>query len=141
MSNRGIVILLLGCCACLLDCAGGRGYLRFEALKYPASTSPYLYGRGGDVVQENRGLTTVGKFSAEKTFWGMAYSLVRLSDDADIVEEANQAIQKAGGEGKINLRISADACALAGIPILPVLPFWPACTIAKLEADIVKESK
>lgn len=121
------------------SCAGGRGYLRFESLEYPASTSPYLYGRSGQVVVEGKELSIVGKFTMEKKFWGMVYSLVRLSDDADVSLAANQAIKTAGGDGMINLTITTDACFLTGIPILPILPFWPACTIANITADIVKE--
>jgi len=125
---------------CICACTGARGHLKFKELQYPASMSASLYAKNDTVLYKGRNLQVVQKFTYEKRFWGIFYSWVRLSGSADVDTAMNQAIQKAKGDGMINVRVVESTCSFnyyIGIPFM-LLPFTPGCVNAAIEGEIVK---
>lgn len=129
--------------ACLLFIAigcggGGRGSLTFDGLKHPASMSAFLYDKDNKTAAKDKELTVLDKFSYEKKFWGLLYSTIPLSSDKDVVEAINKKVEEAGGDGIINLSVTASNCAFNSFPILSLLPIMPGCVNAVVEGEIVK---
>ena len=123
----------------LAGCAGARGHLKFEKLKYPVSMSAFIYGEEKNVLQQDKDLKILGPFHYEKTFWGMTYSFVKLSDSADIDESINKAIQEKNGDAMINLQVQVSGCAINSFQLIfGILPFWPGCTNAVIDGEVVK---
>lgn len=136
---RMLVVLLSGC-ALLSACAGARGHMKFSDLRYPASMSSSLYNRNDAVLVKDRNLKVVDKFSYEKRFWGIFYSWVRLSGSSDIDAAMNQAIEKAKGDGMVNVRITEASCSFNTYMAIPftLIPLTPGCVNTTIEGEIVK---
>jgi len=119
-------------------CSGSRATIRFEDLKYPCSTSAFLYGPNHEVLVKGKDLTTVGMFEYEKTYWGILWSSVHLSNSKDVMNKMNQEIRSKNGEGIINLTVIATTHDINSCIPLNVLPFWPGATKVKFFGEIVR---
>lgn len=137
---KALANLLLLALLAASACTGARGHMKFSELHYPASMSASLYAKNEAVLQKDRNLKVVEKFTYEKRFWGILYSWVRLSGSADVDAAMNQAIQKAKGDGMINVRVVESTCSLNYFLAIPfmVLPITPGCVNATIEGEIVK---
>lgn len=131
-------LLLLVMMPFSVGCAGAKGNMTFDDLKYPASMSAFIYGNNNETLVKGDNLDVVGDFKYEKKFWGILYSMVPLSSDKDIVEAINRKIDEAGGEGLINLSVTAENCAFNSFPLLSLLPIMPGCLNVTIEGEIVK---
>lgn len=120
-----------------LACAGGRGVVRFDSLGYPASMSGYVYGSNGLPLSPNT-LKVVGEFEREAKLWGMLFSWIPLTGRLDLSTPINQEIERAGGDGVINLTVRSQGCTLNYVPGLSLLPVWPGCAAVTVQGQIVK---
>lgn len=137
-ARRGIALaLLLGCGLVLAGCAGARGKVRFDTLEHPASMSGYLYGPD-DRALSPRSLQVVGQFERRERMWGLMYSWIPLTGSVDLSQEINREVERAGGEGVINLSVTTDGCALNYIPAVSLLPLWPGCADVTVAGEIVR---
>jgi hypothetical protein len=140
--NNYLITLLLILSASLLQSScstiGVAGTLELDDLIYPVSISPHLYNEKGKIVSEGNGLTKIHHWKYQKKFWGIAWSLIELTSDKDIAESMNQTIALHKGTGMVNLTIGAMSCRNFTVPILVILPIFPACNNVTIEGDIVK---
>jgi hypothetical protein len=119
-------------------CAGSRGWIKFDELRYPASMSPYLYGPNNELLAKDRELRVIDSFSGEHHYWGVVYSLVPLSGTKEIGEQINRAIERAGGDGIVNVKVTSASNFMSEAFILNILPVWPSQTKVVVEGEIVK---
>lgn len=135
MHNFRFLILILA--IFVGGCAGSRGVMTFDNLRHPTSMSAYIYGPNDEVLAKED-LMVMGNVHIEKAYWGFMFSLVNVSDDKKIVDAINQQVDEKGGDGVINLSVTAEGCAISGFTILQLLPIWPGCTNVVVTGDIVK---
>ena len=112
--------------------------MRFDELKYPASMSAYLYGPNNELLAKDRELQVIEPFSYKTRFWGTFYSLVPLTGTKDVSKEVNKKIEASGGDGIINVKVTAKPGFLTQFHPLTLLPFWPSFTEVLMEGEIVK---
>jgi hypothetical protein len=134
MKNYLLMILILF----LFQCTGSRAEIKLEKVEVPVSLSAFLYGEDGQVLVKNKSLKVIGKFKYEKRFWGILWTMIRLSNDDDVSNEINKQVNAQGGDGIINLMVESDYCSLNAFPFLGLLPIWPGCTIATFNGEIIK---
>lgn len=133
-------ILALFLFAIMVSCAGARGNLRFDELKYPVSMSPALYDKDNTVVFYKRELKPVGKLDYTKTIWSTLWTAVTFNPSQELGGPINTQIEENGGEGVVNMTVHVRNCSLNYIPILAWLPIWPGCTVVNIEGDVVKRN-
>jgi hypothetical protein len=92
--------------------------MKFDELRYPASMSSYLYGPNNELLAKDRELRVINRFSGEYDYWGTFYSLMPLTGTKDIGEEINKAIEEAGGEGIVNVKVMSETNSLDEFPFL-----------------------
>jgi hypothetical protein len=141
--NRLAIMIGLTALLLLLDgCISlSKGRLTFNELAYPGSISPYLYGPNSELVAKDRGLKVIKTFSSEKECWNEFYSLISFSGckaTESIALDINEAIRSAGGDGMVNITVTAWPHAIQYWHPLTLLPFWPSCTHVLVTGDIVK---
>jgi len=137
----GVAVLLLAFfVAPLVGCAGGRGDVRFDALRYPASMSGYLHDAKGRAVSP-KSLAVVGEFKEETRLWGTGFSWVPVTGAVDVSDSMNREIAAAGGEGMINVKVVSEGCMLNYVPVVSLLPMWPGCADVTVEGQIVKQEQ
>jgi hypothetical protein len=119
-------------------CAGARGTVAFDHLKYPVSSSAFVYAPDGQPITVGPGLAPVGAIDEDVRLWGIVYSWVPLTGTKDISELINARIAAAAGEGVINLALHVSNCGINYIPILNWLPIYPGCTYVRVTGTIVK---
>jgi hypothetical protein len=121
---------------CGIGISGGR--INFDDLKYPASMSSSLYGPDGEVMQQGSRLKAVKAFEYTKYYWSTFYSIIPLSGSRDIVEQMNNEIKDAGGDGMTTVSITSDYSKLTSVILLNMLPIWPGCSEIRITGTIVK---
>ncbi len=136
-----LVVIALALCGAGCGMGFSGGSIRFDDLKYPASMSGSLYGPNGEVTNTENGLKEIDGFYYSREYWSMFYSLVPLSGTNDIVEQMNMKIEKAGGDGMINVKVISDYSKLTSIWPLNLLPIWPGCSEVQVRGTIVKYVK
>lgn len=140
MINNGMkVFLLVSALAFLAGCgAGAWARLDFDDVKYPLSMSAYLYDSDYKVVAKDKELEVVAPFEYSKRFWGLFYSIIPLSNDKEIVAAINREVDKVGGDGIINLSVTASNCKFNSFPIISAVPVMPGCVDSVVMGEIVK---
>ncbi len=128
-----ILIILSGC-----GYTGSRGLMRFDSLRYPASMSSYLYGPHDELLARGSELQVINRFNEDYDYWGTAYSLGQLTYPRDVGEDINRAIEASGGDGIVNVKITAKTGVMAHVPFFSFFPLWPSQTRVAIEGDIVK---
>ncbi len=126
---------------CFFDFAGSRGQIEFGNLVYPASLSAYLYGPDNQILEKDKTLRVVKRLHFRKNCWNIAYALIDISDNSDVVEAMNKEIADSGGDGIVNVEVSAQDGITNSIPVLNLLPFWPTYTSVEVEGDIVQYTR
>ena len=102
-----IIVLVL----VFAHCATSKGVVTFDSLKYSASMNNLLYSPDGKMISTRNGLKTVGDFKVSKTFYGScsffsSFSLfLPYSTEHSLVNAINTAVQKAGGDAIINMKV------------------------------------
>jgi len=143
MKNSYIkAFLLISALAVLAGCgAGAWARLDFDGVKYPLSMSAYLYDSDYKVAAKDKELEVLAPFEYSKRFWGLFYSIIPLSNDKEIVAAINREIDRVGGEGIINLSVTASNCKFNSFPIISVVPLMPGCVDSVVRGEIVKLRK
>lgn len=118
-------------------CAGARGSLAFDQLRYPVSSSSYLYGPDEQVLDQTQ-LTSLTSFEVRQRLWGIFWSFIPLSGTEDISAAINQRIAEAGGEGVTNLSVQVENCGMNYVPFVNWLPIYPACTLVTVTGNVIK---
>lgn len=131
--SKAIVLALA-----LAACSGARGTVAFDTLKYPVSSSSFVYGPGGEILTLGPALQPVGIIDEDVRLWGILYSIVPLSGTKDVSELINARVAQAHGEGVINLALAVSNCGINYIPILNWLPIYPGCTYVHITGQIVR---
>ncbi|HEY3359193.1 MAG TPA: hypothetical protein VGQ83_38445 [Polyangia bacterium] len=137
---RKTIINILGVVALasvLGGCAGARGTLAFDQLKFPVSSSAFIYAPDERPVTVNE-LVRVGRVQWVERIWGIFWSWIPLSGVKDVSFPINAQIAAAGGEGVINLAIKAENCGMNYVPFINWLPIYPGCTYVTITGDVVK---
>jgi len=129
--------------ACLVSagCAGARHDVRFETADYPISLTSVLPVRAeGDAKpRHERGFQSLGRLHASKVGRSILWTMVPLNR-VDFSGEVNEQVAALGGDGIVNLRISAGdtGFGIFGIfSFLHWLPFWPGDVAVTIDGDIV----
>ena len=130
-------LLVIAIVAALGACGGARGTLAFDGLKYPVSSSPFVYAPDGQPVTLGP-LAPVGVIDEDVRLWGIFYSWIPLSGTKDISDLINTRIAAVGGEGVINLALHVSNCGINYIPFINWLPIYPGCTYVRVTGTIVK---
>lgn len=127
-----LVVAVLGACT------GARGTVAFDTLRYPVSSSPFVYAPDGQPLTIGPALQAVGAIDDAVRLWGIFYSWIPLSGTKDISELINAHIAAAGGEGVVNLALHVSNCGINYIPVLNWLPIYPGCTYVRVTGTIVR---
>jgi hypothetical protein len=138
MRKNFVTILgVLALAAFLGGCAGARGALAFDQLKYPVSSSPFIYGPDDRPLNPGE-VQHVGKMVWVERVWGLWWSWIPLSGTIDVSAPINAQIARAGGDGIINLKVIAENCGMNYVPVFNMVPLYPGCTYVTITGDIVK---
>ncbi len=129
------IILLLS------SCAGSKGNVRFDSLKYPVSMSPVLFDESGKPAYFERQLTSLGQYEEERVIWGMFWTALSFNGEQDFSDSMNEKVTQLQGDAIVNVRIRTNGCSLNYIPLVNILPIWPGCTVIKIKGDVVKYAK
>lgn len=119
-------------------CAGGHSTLKFDETRYPVSLSPTVLGSDGQVLLPD-GREVVGKLDLETKVYGMLWAAVPLTPNKDISEKVNAAIEEAGGDAVVNLRVTSRQCGLNHAWVISTVPLWPGCSRVFVQGDIIRE--
>lgn len=119
-------------------CAGSSVKMPLAGVRYPVSLSGYLFGPRKEILGKGQRLQVVREFNYTKSFWGIGYTLISLSDETDFDRFLNRKIEEAEGDGVINLKLSSSGCYINSTPCLNILPMWPGCTRVKIQGEIVR---
>ena len=133
-----ILFMLIAFTFASVGCAGSRGNIKFEELKYPASLSPCMYGPDYKVLTVDKELTIVGKYKYSKIYFGFFYSALGISNDSAIVQNMNEEIEKAGADGIANVSVTVGDTFTNEIPFVTLIPVWPGAASVVVEGDLVK---
>jgi hypothetical protein len=133
-----ITVISLVLSTFLFSCAGARGTVRFDRLKYPVSMSGLLYDSKGKLAVVNKNLKVVGKLRYTKTIYSMVYTGATFNPQQEFGDAMNEQIAAQKGDGVVNLKLGSRNCVYNFVPIVTMLPFWPGCTVIKAKGDIVK---
>lgn len=125
--------------ALFVSCSIGIGVVRTDELRYPASLSPYLPNADGSIVSEQKGLEIIGKAYTSKRFYRIVYGAFPLNDiEWESGTELNAQVEKAGGQGLVNVEIENSPCGISQTVVLNIVPIWPGCNLVEIRGDIVK---
>lgn len=119
-------------------CGGARGTVAFDTLKYPVSSSAFVYAPDGQPITLGPMLQPVGVLDEDVRLWGILYSWIPLTGTKDVSELINARIAAAHGEGVINLALAVSNCGINYIPFLNWLPIYPGCTYVHITGQIVR---
>jgi hypothetical protein len=129
---------LVAICAFCIGCAGARGKIRLEELNHPVSMSPYLYGKNGQLLSIDKGLTYAGGLFVQKKYFGTFYTVIRLTGDGDLSKQIDDAITAVNGDGIVNFHYVVDQGGTNACIPLTWLPIWPGTANVVFFGDIVK---
>ena len=135
-ASLALIVAVLAC----TGCAGAGHTLKMDQLRYPTSMSGYIYGPEYELLWK-RHLEELGPVNVEKKIWAMAWGKGDLngeSANAELVEAVNAEVEKLGGEGIINFKISSESCGMNFVPALSMLPFWAGCAVVRAEGTVVR---
>ena len=139
MKRKYLFMIIAVICLCqTFSCAGARRNIKFDELKYPASTSPCLYGANNEVLTKDRELEVVGSFLYEKSLCNIFYSLIPVSGGVDAAENMNSEIEKRKADGMVNVTIEVKDGYLNDIPAMAIIPFWPGFANVTIKGQIVR---
>lgn len=102
-------------------------------LRYPVSFSQSVVGPDGTPVVPSE---VVGPVEREWTHWGWLYDSVSLSSDEDLSAMLNGAIEELGGDGIVNLRVTAKGTGLTWLTSLLII--FPERVKVTVEGDVVR---
>jgi len=85
-------------------CAQVRGKVVAESAQGPVSLTGSLFDAEGRILTLSDGLEEVGRFSAANRFIAAFYGLAPPTWTWDASEVINEALERYGGEGVVNLR-------------------------------------
>jgi hypothetical protein len=128
-----VSFIITGCFA-----AGSRGKITFDDLKYPASMSAHLYGPDNEILTKDKELQVIKRYYYKKNSWNIFYTLISFSNNSDVTKDINRAIHESGGDGIVNVEVSAKDGITNTIILFNLLPFWPTYSTITLEGDIIK---
>lgn len=132
--------MIAWCSALLLaGCIGSRQDVRFSTAQVPLSLSGQLLDARGEAVSGDE-LEVVGRLGASRRGWSIFWSLLPLQR-IDFSREVNAQVAAVGGEGVINLLVTAeDGCtrSLNQVPLAALLPIFPGCTDVTISGEIVR---
>lgn len=131
------ILAVVALAAPLVGCAGARGELAFDQLRFPVSSSAFIYAPDGRPVTV-RELQRTGQLVWVERVWGIFWSWIPLSGTVDVSAPMNDQIARAGGQGVINLRVESENCGINYVPLLNLLPIYPGCTYVTITGDIVR---
>lgn len=131
--------LLIALVFTMVACAGGKATVKFDKLKYPVSMSAFAFDKDGKVLVKNKHLETLGTFELKQRSWTTFYSLISLSDLSEMPDGINTEIEKAKGQGAINLVVSSDNCGWNYLPYLSIIPFYPGCSLVTITGEVVRK--
>ena len=129
---------IISLCAFCTGCAGARGKVRLEEINHPVSMSPYLYGKNGQLLSIDKGLTYAGGLFIQKTYFGTFYTTIRLTGDGDLNKQIDDAITAVNGDGIVNFHYIVDQGPTNCFIPLTWLPIWPGTAKVIFFGDIVK---
>jgi hypothetical protein len=134
------VLFAVMCCA--LVCSSGCLSLSSTALhgsdlRYPVSMSKSVVDAAGQ-IQVPKAAEKVAHFTRDWSHWGWFYGFVSLSSHVDLSAMLNEEIEKAGGDGIVNLKVTAEGSGLSWfISLLIIIPERVDVTV---EGDVYKSS-
>ncbi len=139
-------LLLVGASALLAGCFGGTLQLRGDDLQYPVSLSNTVYGPNHEVLTLGQELVAVDTVELENSNWTIFYGAAPVtSEDWDLSEPLNEAIEDAGGEAIVGLTMEGSPCGFSAFfSSLPVSlatfwnPLWPGCAEVIVTGTIVR---
>jgi hypothetical protein len=117
-------------------CAGTQTDITADRARYPISLSSVLVDEDGSPVYLGHELEEVGALRDESTKVGFFYGATGL--DHDLSDAVNQQVEKAGGEGVVNLAVTSEQCALNYMFPLTIIPFWPGCLNNTITGTVVR---
>jgi len=122
-------------------CAGARGKIVLEELNHPVSMSPYIYGKNGQILSIDKGLSYSGGLFIKKNYYGTFYSTIRITGDGDLNKQIDDSIAAYGADGIVNFHYVVDQGSTNTCVPLTWLPIWPGTAEVVFMGDIVKVSK
>tara|TARA_R110002072_G_scaffold273219_4_gene433835 strand:+ start:30185 stop:30619 length:435 start_codon:yes stop_codon:yes gene_type:complete len=139
---RAVRCLLIAMMCCALVCSGGCLSLSSTALngsdlRYPVSMSKSVVDAAGQ-IHAPKASARVARFKRDWSHWGWLYGSVSLSSHVDLSAMLNEEIEKAGGDGIVNLKVTAAGSGLSWfISLLIIIPERVDVTV---EGDVYKLS-
>lgn len=133
-----LIFAIFSLCTFSIGCAGARGKIRLEELNHPVSMSPYIYGKNGQLLSIDKGLSYSGGLFITKTYIGTFYSTIRLTGDGDLTKQIDDAITALNSDGVVNFHYVVDQGPTNFCIPLTWLPLWPGTTKVIFMGDIVK---
>ena len=122
-------------------CTGARGKIVLEELNHPVSMSPYIYGKNGQILSIDKGLSYSGGLFIKKNYYGMFYSIIRITGDGDLNKQIDDSISAFNADGIVNFHYVVEQGSTNGCGPLTWLPIWPGSSQVVFMGDIVKVSK
>ena len=109
--------------------------LNAKDIAYPVSMSKSIVDKSGKRYTPNES-ETVGHFVREWRRWEMAWGAIPLGGDASLTEILTEEIERAGGNGVINL--TAEATVSWAAMITSLLLIFPESVKVKIEGDVIR---
>ena len=137
MSRLAAVLLL-----CFLVPAGGclsvsETKLDGSGLEYPVSMSQSIVDAAGQIYKPTES-EVVSHFRREWTHWGWFYGQVSLSSDVELAAVLHEEIEKANGDGVVNLKFQSNASGFSWfVSLLIIFPEWVEVV---MEGDVIRRS-
>ena len=127
----------------IVGCSSYKGMLKFDNLKYPASMSAFLYDKNNKVVMRGKELDSISSFKYKKTYWSLAYGLIKLTNEKSLNDSLNAIIKRTNGDGIINLKVKIEQGVTNKIYsfllYLPsYIPIFPSTAKITVSGEVVK---
>lgn len=122
----------------LHGCGGARGALTFDGLRYPVSSSAFLYAADEREITDGQ-LQSVGVISTKVRLWSVFWSFIPITGTKDLSQPINDQIAQAGGEGATRVHVRVEGCGLNFVPFINWIPLYPGCTLVTVSGSVVKQ--
>ena len=106
-------------------------------LRYPVSFSKSLIDADGKAYVPTPD-EKVAHFERSWSHWGMIYDSIDLSSDENLSAILHEEIEGAGGDGIVNLKVTADGTGFSWLVSLLIL--FPERVKVTVEGDVVRRS-
>lgn len=117
-------------------CHGANVNVHANSARYPVSMSSALPDAEGKVLIIGYELQPVGPFRVDTTKYGFFYGSTKAT--LDLSDDINNQIERAGGEGIVQFKITTANCGLNYFFPFTILPFWPGCQNMTVRGIIVR---